>query len=147
MYQPKQFRLEEVLPQRFFELNQKRGSQLWIIFDDRALITLDRLRERYNRRVTVNTWLWNEVDPFNYRGYRPPDCEIGAGLSQHKFGRAFDLDVDGIPAHEVRADIRRDKKDLAFEFITAVEENITWFHFDVRNWQKEKYGINFFNPR
>jgi len=147
MYQPKFFRIEEVLPQRVFELNEYRGRQLWLLFDSRALVTLDRMRKRYDCRMTINTWLWDEVNPFNYRGYRPPDCEIGAKFSQHRFGRGFDTDVDGMAAHEVRADIKKNKDDPAFEFITAIEEGINWVHYDVRNWDKEKYGIYFFNPR
>ena len=147
MYQPEFFKLEEVLPQRFFDLNEKRGRQLWLLFDDRALITLDRLRRRYDRKMTINTWIWDEVNPFNFRGFRPPDCEIGAKLSQHRFGRAFDANVEDMPAHEIRADIKKNKGDSAFEFITGIEEGINWLHFDVRNWEKEKYGICFFNPR
>jgi len=147
MYQPEFFRIEELLPQRFFELNQTRGRQLWFLFDDRVLITLDRLRQHYDRRMIINTWLWDEVNPFNYRGFRPSDCEIGVKFSQHRFGRAIDADIDGMQAHEVREDIKKNKSDPVFEFITAVEEGINWVHFDVRNWDKEKYGICFFNPR
>ena len=147
MYQPEFFKLEELLPQRFFELNEYRRGQLWLLFDDRALITLDRLRRRYDRRMTINSWIWDEVNPFNYRGFRPPDCKVGSKLSQHRFGRAFDADIEGMPAHEVHADIKQNRDDPAFEFIAGVEEGINWVHFDVRNWDKEKYGICFFNPR
>lgn len=146
MYKPDFFRLEELLPQDFFELNKSRGDLLWLIFDDRVLITLDRLHRRYDRAMTVNDWLWNRNNPFNYRGYRPPDCVVGAMLSQHRYGRAIDTDIKGVSAHEVRKDIRNNENDPDFEYITRIEDDVNWLHFDVGNWIKEKLGILFFKP-
>lgn len=145
MYQPKHFRIEELAPREFFKLHKARGRQLWTLFDDRGLITLDRLRERYGK-MTLNTWLWDEINPHQFRGFRPPDCEIGARLSQHRFGRGFDVIFGDVAAGRVRKDLLADPYRPEFEFITSIEEGISWFHFDTRNWAKKEYGVFRFKP-
>lgn len=138
MYQPKKFALYELVPREIFENTpDSRRYRLWNIFDDRALVTLDRLRKRHGK-MNVNTWFWGGVS--QYRGWRPFSCTIGADLSQHKFGRGFDCLFVDADVKEVRiailsADIE------AYEFITCVEMGVSWLHFDTRNWDKEKDGI------
>jgi len=67
-------------------------------------------------------------------GFRSPLCDVGAHFSQHKFGRAADLKLDGITPEEVRRDIianfnlYREKT-----AITTIEaQTPTWLHVDVR---------------
>ena len=89
----------------------------------------------------MNTWMWGGTNKF--RGWRPWDCETGATLSQHKFGRACDmvfLDlVDGV--NWVRDSILTDTDDPIFKYITCVETGVPWLHIDFRNWNKEQDGI------
>ncbi len=140
MYVPEYFILQEVLPQDFFWQWYSRGDRLWQVFDARALVTADRLRRRYGPIVINN---WDSGGEFSLSGFRPFDSEVGADLSQHKFGRALDCKFKDLPADEVRAELRARPALECFDLITCVEEmpGMTWFHFDVRNHDRARLGI------
>lgn len=152
IYKPKDFILGELVPKKFYEENYpKYKDNLWFIFDKKFLLTLQLLRNRYGK-VFMNSWKWGGKD--QYRGFRPWDCEIGAKLSQHKFGRAGDPYFQNVTADEVREDLFKKQKEdriqgSVFEYITCIEDGSiakTWFHFDVRNWKTEKDGILVVKP-
>lgn len=106
----------------------KEYEKYWLILmDDRILITADKVREYYGVPVTVNNWYWG--GNLKNRGFRALNTTVGAKLSQHKFGRAFDFDVKNVPAEQVRNDIRKGK----FPLITCIEKDVSWVHADVRN--------------
>ncbi len=140
MYITKNFGLYELVPQAVYEsLPKAKHHRIWGIFDDRTLRTADILRERYGS-ITINDWYWGGKN--QYRGYRPPDCTVGADLSQHRFGRGLDLIFKDVLAEKVRADILETRtRYLGFEFITCLEMNITWLHFDTRNYDAKTNGI------
>jgi hypothetical protein len=125
---PYKVELYEVLPKDFYEANKHHGDKLWMMFDQRAIVTLSRLRERYGT-VNLNTWWWEGDHQF--RGWRPMDCSVGAKFSQHKFGRAFDCVFKHISAEEVRQDALKKPWHKPFRHITRMEKNVSWFHFDV----------------
>jgi len=140
-YKPKYFSLKELVPEEFYHENKHRGDYLWTIcFDPRALWTADKLRERFGS-MTVNTWEWPNIKKHQYRGYRPPSCTIGSKLSQHRYGRALDLIPRDIGSEIVRQEILKDPFCKDFQHITCLETDISWLHFDVRNWDKENNGI------
>jgi len=144
MYKPDHFKIQEVVPKLFFhKYHAKYGIRLFGVFDDRALWTGDRLRELYGK-VLMNTWLWG--GEHQYRGFRPRDCTIGAELSQHRFGRAEDLFFISTSAEKVRQDILANPDQHESQYITAIELNTFWLHFDCRNWDKKKHGILTFKP-
>lgn len=138
MYNPKYFNLYEWLPEDFYyRYIERYGDGLWLMFDDRILWTYDRLRKRYGR-IMMNDWWWGGKN--HYRGWRPFDCSTGAELSQHKFARAG----DGIfiqPAEEIRQDILKNEYDNDFQYISAMEKDISWLHIDIRNHDNIKHGI------
>jgi hypothetical protein len=105
-----------------------RGEKAWSLLDERALKTLDQLREKFGP-VTVNDWSWGGAN--EYRGYREPSCGIGAQYSQHRFGRGFDCSFRNVSADQVRDYILSNPEE--FLFITSIEMNVSWLHFDVRN--------------
>lgn len=130
MYIPKYFKVEELVPKHYAE---KYGSRCWELLDDRALRTLDALREVFGP-VTINNYTWN--GPYQWRGLRTPEYydsyeDYLSSRSQHKYGRAFDLSFKHHTAKQVREYIIRhpDK----FPYITFLEVDISWVHFDVRN--------------
>ena len=130
MYIPKYVAIEELIPQEVYEnTSTNRKSLLWYIFDSRTLMTIDQLRENHGK-VRVNNWPWN--GSFNYRGYRPPNCTVGAELSQHRFGRGIDSDYENSTAEEVRQDIL--EHPLRYPYITCIEMEVNWVHFDTRNY-------------
>ena len=137
-YRPKYFRLEELVPKIEFS---RYGERLWAVLDERALITLDQLREQFGRAV-CNTWHVN--GEFTLRGWRPATSTVGAVLSQHRFGRAFDDHVTDTPTAEARAYILANPD--TFPLISCIELDTSWLHFDCRPHLRAQHGIFTFKP-
>lgn len=136
------FRIYELVPRSIYD--RFPPDLLWKLFDDRLLLTADRIRIRYNRIVYINDWYWGGI--FEESGFRHFDSNTGAKLSDHKFGRALDLKVEGMSHEEIRQDIRLKPNIKAFKYITAVELGVSWLHIATANWNKKKDGIYFFTP-
>ena len=136
LYIPQYFKLYEWLPKDFYFSHKDLGDKLWLMFDYRILWTYDQLRKRYGK-VVMNDWFWGGNN--QYRGWRPWNCSIGAELSQHKFGRAGDS-IFTIPAEKIRQDILNNEFDNDFQYISAIEKNVSWLHIDCRN-LKDNNGI------
>ena len=124
------FRLEEFIDPDTFG----RFGELSIWFIDPRLVTLAQfMRERLGKPCTINNW--HGGGQYNYSGFRPPDCPIGATLSQHRFGRAMDLKVSGMTADEVRDDIIGNFDIYRKVGLTTIEDGDyapTWCHIDIR---------------
>lgn len=108
---------------------QKWGNGAWTLLNPLALEALDGIREFFNKPVVVNNWFGG--GPFQYRGYRNEHCPIGAKYSQHKKGNAFDLDVQGMTADEVRAAIVENQDHALLKNIQRMEADVSWVHFDL----------------
>jgi hypothetical protein len=128
MYKPRYFEIQELVDRVTFE---RFGVGSLMFFSPLALQALDGLREYFNRSVTVNNW--HKGGPFQFRGLRPRGCAVGGEYSQHRFGNAFDCDVAGLSAGEVRKEILLHKDDPKLELITCLEADVSWVHFDCRN--------------
>ncbi|WP_105198993.1 D-Ala-D-Ala carboxypeptidase family metallohydrolase [Pseudoalteromonas sp. T1lg10] len=134
------FIFQELVPKDVYEAFADNPLFLTNLFDPRALETLQALREAFGPCI-VNTW--HTVNGgFQYRGYRPLLCEVGATRSQHKLGKAFDCSFKDFSAEEVREYVLENPH--LFPHITAIEADVNWFHFDVRTptWA----GIKVFKP-
>lgn len=140
-YKPEYFTVEECVPKDYAK---KYGEKCWELFDDRALKTLDVLREEFGP-ITINNYKWGGSN--QYRGLRTPDYygsfeKYTQSRSQHKYGRAFDLTFKNHSAKYVRERVLEQPE--KFPYITFLETGISWFHFDVRNttpiklWHPEK---------
>lgn len=154
-YIPIHFSLPEFVPP---ETLSKWGEKAWWFVDARIAWTADAIWEYFNgeqflgvyplpagrasRRVWINNYQWG--GPRKYSGYRPPECTVGVDESQHRFCRAIDFVVEGIPAEFVREVILRKDRDISFQFITAMEVRVNWNHVDCRNTTKDK--IILFTP-
>lgn len=143
----KYFYWQELVPPEIFSAPPSTGFA--VLFDMRMLLTLIRLRERYGKSITCNTW--HNKGNFKYRVLRPMGVVPAGGskFSQHFFGRASDLDVAGMTAEEIRQDVKKNPKDLAFEYITCIEDKVNWFHFDCRiPFRNNSFwkGVRFINP-
>jgi hypothetical protein len=105
----------------------------------RALVTLDRLRERFV--LTVNDWLWG--GEFRLSGLRPL-IRRGRGPVQHVFGRAFDckFKTSGPRGARRTARGRLRAPGETFEQVTRIEisRQMGWFHFDTGNHDAAKEG-------
>jgi len=164
-YKPKYFIPEEIFPESVVRLHTflSKGKvivseKIWRLVDSRVLITLDRLRDRFGT-IVVNDYRWGGKN--QYRGYRPALDLIdkyyleetgiyrpkwSSFTSQHCFGRAIDCKFKYKTSQEVRDDIKKNFSELTYQDITAIEESVDWFHFDVRSWDRKTNGILFFRP-
>lgn len=124
-YQPKYFQTHELVSQRCY---RQRGEKAIQLLDNRALMTLDALREQFGP-LTVNNWYWGGERQFS--GLRQPGDEHFKPSSQHTSGRAFDFISERFSAAEMRAYIIKHREQ--FPMITCLEGKISWLHFDVRN--------------
>ena len=141
IYNPKHFRIEELVPPIVY--NTYKDNSIWFL-NIQMLITLDLIRDYFKLPITVNNWHLH--GKFRYRGFREPSCKVGASLSQHKFGRAFDFDIEGIKPEEFRHILKKKPNHKAFKAITCCEKFVDWIHIDNRQWNKDKHGILFITP-
>lgn len=125
MYKCTHFNIKELVDEKTYSA---RGEKAWALLDDRALKTLDILRDKFGS-ITVNDWSWG--GPNQWRGLRTPDSKYYSTYSQHVHGKAFDCIFKEHTAEEVRTYIKEHRDE--FPLITSMEDNVSWLHFDVRN--------------
>lgn len=131
MYRCRHFDIEELVPP---ETLQGLGeAKCWWLFDQDGLKTLDALREAFDRPLVINDWKWGGL--LRYSGFRPPSCTEGAEFSQHRFGRAFDVKVEGKQSLELSDQLRAHIRQFRhrYTWIRCLETDITWCHIDGRN--------------
>lgn len=127
-YRPKHFDLRELVTP---EIHAARGETAWQLLDPRALVALDKLREKFGP-LTVNNW--HIGGSYKESGLRSSFTATGAVWSQHKFGRAFDCKFKDTTPKAV-FDYLLEHAD-EFPEITVVEDiaaTPSWMHVDVRN--------------
>jgi hypothetical protein len=130
-YTPKHFKVQELVPSEVFKIF---GNGSLFLLDSRILFFIDSLREYYNKSITINNW--HDSGSFQNRGFRTPNTTTGGYYSQHRHGRAFDLDVLGVPAEEVRQFIIKQYNNIKYSFlkyITCIELDVNWVHIDNRS--------------
>lgn len=123
----KNFILQELVNPDVFKA---RGDRAWQLLDDRALTTLQALRDALGPLVVNN---WHIGGSFSESGLRSPLTLTGAVWSQHKFGRAFDCKFREAAPREARDYVFANRG--KFPHLTVIENVIhtpTWFHFDTR---------------
>lgn len=152
MYRPEHFIIQELVPPDIF---RQRGKKAWELLDPRMLATIDQLRGRFGP-MYINTWhsptLIKAYGIRQHSGLRTLDFYIERygkrrgkvqyrkSFSQHKYGRAFDALFRDFRAEEIRAYVRANRHE--FPYLTAIEDNVSWFHGDVRN----TTALKVFNP-
>lgn len=124
------FSVEEFVPEVIFKaygLNSK-----WFI-DQRLVILAEYIRGYFDEAVTINNW--NTGGDFQNRGYRTPGSPVGAKLSQHRYGRAMDINVHGYSSDEVNKAIIDNFEKFKANGLTTIENvtaTPTWTHVDIR---------------
>lgn len=114
------------------ETYTEKGVSALDLFTPEILTALDNVREFFNEPITVNNWM--SGGPFQWRGYRTPEkaAELGAPGSEHAKGNAFDFDVKGMTAEEVRQVIILNKDNPLLAGIMRLEANTSWIHMDCK---------------
>ncbi len=122
-YRPKHFKLYELVPKATLA---HMGERAWLLLDHRILIAGDQVRDFFGAPCTVNTW--HDGGDKDSRGWRPGDDPDGAEHSQHKYGRALDLIIQGVTGAEARDVILNHQEH--FPFISRIEDGTPHLHFD-----------------
>lgn len=140
----KYFQLHEIIDRATWYV---QGEEAWKLFAPDILYSLDGLRDFFGCPISVNNW-WGNTHPLarQYCGYRPPDCKVGAELSQHKKGNAADCHISGADYDELRLRIVKNKNDERLIKIMRMEIGIPWLHIDCGAVPKGKSRIYLFRP-
>jgi hypothetical protein len=117
----KHFSIHELVPPNTFK---QRAEKAWELLDERLLITLDRLRERYGP-MTVNNYYWGKDREWS--GLRTKESPYYSPYSQHSFGRAADCLFKNISAEVVRKEILANPNDPTFELIGSLVINDNYY--------------------
>jgi hypothetical protein len=97
MYQPKHFKPQELVDRHYYARFGERAVEF---IDGRILRIVDAVRDLFGVPVYVNDWVFD--GDIQYRGLRSFYCNVGAHYSMHKYGRAIDFVVQGVPSFQVR---------------------------------------------
>ena len=140
------FAIKELVDNEVFALY---GEEAWQFFTTDILETLLFIREGLAKPITIN----NGTN-FTQRGLRTNQSPLVKTktkiyLSAHILGRAFDLDVAGMGAEEVRSWLFDNKDKLPhpirLEHINSkTKQPITWVHIDTIDNNKGQ-KVYFFN--
>ncbi len=125
-FRPKNFALEELVPKATLVDLEEAA---WDLLDENALKALQAIRELIGP-CEVNTW--HKGGPFQFRGWRPKDCPVGAPGSMHKLGCAFDISPKKMTAEEARKLILENAGKGDLGFIRRLERKVNWVHFDTK---------------
>lgn len=123
-YTPKYFTPRELLPQDI-------ESDNWMyVFDHRLLRSLDAIREEFGAIIVNNYPLTGAFKgELQYRGWRPPGCDVGAEFSQHRFGRGLDFNFMTVkPSTSNLVRFIANNTDITYFLIYD-----NFFHIDTRN--------------
>ena len=138
-YKPKNFSLEELVCPHVFKTH---GQRAWAFFDERILETLQTIRELIGKPITVNNW--SRGGQFSQRGCRCTACQIikeksaanKSYVSAHILFRAFDFDVEGMTAQQVRDFIVTNQDKLPHPI--RLEGGVNWVHIDTYDFDQNK---------
>lgn len=131
------FKLHELVPKHVFEA---RGEKGWELLDDRMIASIDALKKRFPLgTMTINNWYWGGVRQWSglrTGAYYTSIRAYELSFSQHKYGRAFDCVFSEYDIEEVRDYVKHHPEE--FPYLTGVEEGVSWFHGDTRNYDGVK---------
>lgn len=123
------FHIEELVPESV--IDKFGADRSWWYIDPRAIHGLDILRKEIGKPFIVNNW--KSGGDRSQSGLRLPGMSYYKPFSQHSFGRAFDILVDGMEPKELQEFV----KDNYDRFgITGLEYAKTWTHIDFRGSEK-----------
>lgn len=146
-YEMRHFQEYEWLPPNIFKTYSLQDrtylvggirKTFWQIIDPRIAQTADQMREFFQATITINNW--HDGGAYTERGFRDVNS-IGAPHSMHKIGCAFDGDIKGMSAHDVREQLLNHA--ALFPYLTRLEKwasaedqkagkEIKWVHCDIK---------------
>lgn len=145
----KYFTIQEFLPPKEFErinklkTDNEKLEAFYKLVNPKIVELATFYREFFKAPIIINNW--SSKGSYTLRGWRPRETKIGAKFSEHKNGRAFDCDVKGLTAEEVRKIILENEVLFYSKGLRRIENLVNWVHSDI----KETNLINkimVFNP-
>lgn len=132
----KNFKIQELVGKWTYKIHKERS---WKFFSTDALHMLLIIRTGLDRPMTINTW--HVGGRFSQRGLRSNLSNIFRQmflskklyLSGHVLGEAFDFDITGMSAREVRIWIQLNQHLFPFKIRLEYKKNgveINWVHID-----------------
>jgi len=135
----KNFILQEFIHKHTYDTFQ--DNSIWFI-DNRIITIAQAIRDHFGKPMLINDW--HLQGRLNNRGFRPPGSDVGAKLSQHRFGRALDFNVLGLDVREVYHEIKGDDyffKELGITAMENIKNTPSWVHVDIRFTGRDKLFI------
>jgi hypothetical protein len=127
MKRSKNFYTKEFVPPEII-LNS-RVDPNWFVREE-VVVAAQFVRDHFGKPMTINNW--HIGGTLKYRGFRPPECTVGAKYSQHRFCNAFDFGLVGLEPEEIREEIIK-KHELFRQYFSTIEKDTkTWVHVDLR---------------
>lgn len=108
------------------------SSSIWFL-DHRIVDVVQYIRDQLNKKVVINDW--HTGGEHKESGLRSFDTPTGGKMSQHKFGRAADIKVEGMYPFQVLQFIKDHWAQLHALGLTTIEDitkTPTWNHLDTR---------------
>lgn len=126
----KNFELKEFIDPELYML---RGEDSIQLIDQRIITIAQAIRDHFGLPIIINNW--HIGGGYKESGLRKFLTKTGATFSQHKFGRAIDVKIEGVSDYdEVRAEIVRYWPEFKASGLTTIEDGTpTWLHSDCRN--------------
>jgi len=108
-----------------------RGQKSIELIDPRLIKLAQFFHDYFKVPITINNW--QSGGQYKESGLRTWLSKTGAVYSQHKYGRAADLKLEGLEPEEVRKEIRRMWHEFKAAGLTTIEKDTpNWVHIDVR---------------
>lgn len=128
------------------EIFLKYGSKSWIFIDPRLPWTIDKIEDFTGKRTKINNWMefcykksieeieviLQQENIYQQRGFRNPWCRVGNIISQHRFGRALDFEIEGMEPSEVQQMIIENQDKEMLQYVTQMECQPDKTHIDTR---------------
>jgi hypothetical protein len=134
------FFLDEFIDPRIYSQRGERSIQL---IDSRIMFAAQYIREQSGEFMTINNWARGGT--LRERGLRLAGTNTGALWSQHKYGRAIDINIGSWTAKQMFDFVMSHEKYLVQRQIVTVIEDIRdtprWLHMDCRYTGQDKIVI------
>ena len=128
----KYFKIQELVSA---DVYKKYGEGAWKFIDEKLIITIDEIREHFNKPILINSYKRN----LHQRGLRANKDTIvrnkkGYYISQHCLGKAVDFNVVGMSIEDAYNElVKHHKKFKYLKRIENIKHTPTWIHIDVAN--------------
>jgi hypothetical protein len=146
MYKCKYFGPKELVPPEIAQQYIGREDEIYGLFDENLLKTIDLVREWSKVGLTINNWSWGGAR--RNSGLRSQNSSVGAPKSAHKIGKAVDIVSPKITTKQLWELIDKNQSLLPTKIRiekTSGGKPITWLHIDTNAASTQNVKVYYFN--